>query len=74
MFLSTSYVDMQHIVKEGYNNARAAKLRGPVEQSEVWSVSTYVLTYGDCLLERRPARLGPIGALRRVVKSVLCSS
>ena len=44
MFVSTSYVNMLHIPKRGYKNWRAAMQRGPAEQGELWSASTYILT------------------------------
>ncbi|KAI0731624.1 caspase domain-containing protein [Fomitopsis betulina] len=44
LFVSTSYVDMQHIPKRGYKNWRKAAQRGPAGQGERWSTFTYVLT------------------------------
>ena len=44
MFVSTCYVDMKHIVTQGYKSGRKAVLRGPENQGELWASSTYVLT------------------------------
>lgn len=44
LFVSTSYVDMQHIPKTGYTSWRKAEQRGNRGQGELWSISTYALT------------------------------
>ncbi|TFY57466.1 hypothetical protein EVJ58_g7003 [Rhodofomes roseus] len=44
MFVSTSYVDMRIVRQSAYGGFRAARLQKAVEQRELWSAWTYLIT------------------------------
>ncbi|KZT71635.1 hypothetical protein DAEQUDRAFT_736504 [Daedalea quercina L-15889] len=44
MFVATSYVDMELVVQGGFDGWRVARLQRAVEQRELWSACTYILT------------------------------